>query len=278
MYYVDPSGQSAVDCQSNGNNSRNLTSWLVREMAAQGNDWPIWPGIGTLMTASNSALNTAASQLAKAAWDSVSKNSHIMSEGKKWIAREIAVGGGARVISYVWWKEMVKNEARWDFKHQIGKEPPNGLGESIMLCDNETCDWYEYSMPGNIFYAYIGRVSGFSEVELRAGAVFAQQTDPNNVPSKNDWKPSWSPIGLDQASDEAAITLGFRLYDMAHGSSDPSTVMASFKTVLGQYKAGLEHKTVPFISYDARLPIGPDGPEFPFGRFDGKNGIGMFGW
>jgi hypothetical protein len=65
---------------------------------------------------------------------------------------------------------------------------------------------------------------------------------------------------------------------MVHGSSNPSTVMAAFKTVLGQYKAGLEHKTAPFKLYNTEYPIGPDGPEFPLGTFDGENGIGMFGW
>jgi hypothetical protein len=166
----------------------------VREMAAQSSRWPTWPGIGNVMSTSNATLDSAIHQTATALWEKAATDSDITEQGKRWIAGELAVGGGFRVVGYVWWKEMVKDKARWDFKHQI----LTGPGRSIILCEHEICDWYEYSMPGNIFYAYIGRVAGFSEAELRAGAVYAQQTDPNNDPSKNDWQPSWSPIGLEQ--------------------------------------------------------------------------------
>ena len=52
---------------------------------------------------------------------------------------------------------MVKDGARWDFKDQI-KKGSYGPGTSIQLCSDEKCDWYEYSMAGNIFYAYMGEL------------------------------------------------------------------------------------------------------------------------
>jgi hypothetical protein len=241
-------------------------------MTAQSNDWPVSPGIDTLITNSNLAFNLAASQLATAAWEKVSNDSELTEEEKAWIARELAFGGGLRAVGFVWWAEMVKDGARWDFKDQIADE----LEESIMLCDYEECGWYEYSMPGNIFYAYVGRAAGFTEAEIRAGAVYAQQTDPDNNPLTNGWP--WSPFGLDQATDQSAITFGFQVYNMTHGSSDSQVVMNGFKIMLKQYKSGLDHAAAPTTSYYTDLPIGPDGPEFPLGYFDGTNFIGFFGW
>jgi len=147
-----------------------------------------------------------------------------------------------------------------------------------MLCDVETCDWYEASMPGNIFYAYVGRAAGFSEFELRAGAVYAQQVDPENNQDTNDWpkldRLVWH---LDQSTDQAAISLGFQAYNISRGSSNPSVVTNAFKIALKQNKYLLQHSLEPVESYEVTVPIGPNGPEFPLKRFDGTNGIGMFG-
>jgi len=108
-----------------------------------------------------------------------------------------------------------------------------------------------------------------------AGAVYAQQTDPENNPLTNGWP--WSPFGLDQATDQAAITFGFQVYNMTQGSSDSQVVMNGFKTMFKQYKSGLDHATSPTTYYFTDFPIGPDGPEFPLGYFDGTNFIGFFG-
>ena len=276
--YTDHTGLSPQDCITNDNNSRNLTGWLVNEMTAQSNRWPSKPGIGTVVGFSNGLLSSAAFQIAKAALDKLAYGQDITEEGKNWIKRELAAGGGLRMIGYIWWAEMVKDGARWDFKDQIRVNPPGGPGESIMLCESATdCDWYEFSMPGNIFYAYVGRSVGFTEFEIRAGAVYAQQVDPENDPATNDWKPSWSPIGLDQATDEAAIDLGFQMYDLTNGSSNYQTVLNAFRTALKQNKSRLAHRSEPTIPYYTSFPIGLDGPTFPLRYFDGINGIGHFG-
>jgi hypothetical protein len=134
-----------------------------------------------------------------------------------------------------------------------------------------------FSMPGNILYAYVGRVVGFTEFEIRAGAVYAQQKDPDNDPEKNDWQPWWSPIGLDQATDVAALELGFQMYHLAHGRSNYQTVMNAFRIALKQNKSRLAHSPEPAELFIPTVPIGLDGPEFPLRSFDGKNGIGFFG-
>jgi len=268
----DPAGLFPEQCDSRYN-TRNLTGWLVREMHAQSNGWPVSPGIASLVHPSNILLEDAASHyLAERVLEEIGLAGHgLTKQDLAGIRRELALGGGLRVVGYLWWKEMVKDGARWDFKDRIRKR----LGDSIMLCDDEICDWYERSMPGNIFYAYVGRVAGFSEFELRAGAVYAQQRDPQNNPLTNNWP--WPIFGLDQASDQAAIELGFQMYNIVRRSPSELVLMAAFKTALRAKKFRLQHMPEPTKPYASPFPTGPNGPEFPLGYFDGVNGIGFFG-
>jgi RHS repeat-associated protein len=62
VVYIDSTG-FAPQCGNGSNNSRNLTGWLVREMATQSNQWPAWPGIGTLVVNSNWIFNLTIQQL-----------------------------------------------------------------------------------------------------------------------------------------------------------------------------------------------------------------------
>jgi hypothetical protein len=236
-------------------------------MHAQSNNWPTW-AIDVVNDAGNALLVPAAGALAQYAWETIEGLDHVLSdEAVVLVEQELALGGGLRLVGYVWWAMMVKDGARWDFKDQINTE----LRASIMLGDNEGCDWYEYSMPGNIFYAYVGRVAGFSELEIRAGAVYAQQTDPENDPALNDW------FGLDQASDQAALEVGFQMYTAVGRSPSESVLMAAFKTALTAKKSGLAHMPAPVVAYESPFPIGPNGSEFPLRYFDGVNCIGFLG-
>jgi hypothetical protein len=110
------------------------------------------------------------------------------------------------------------------------------------------------------------------------GAV-GSETHPTteNDPATNDWKPSWSPIGLDQATDEAAIDVGFQMYNLTYGTSNYQTMLNTFRTVLKQNKSRLAHRSKPTIPYFTSYPIGSDGPAFPLRYFDGVYGIGHFG-
>jgi hypothetical protein len=126
-------------------------------------------------------------------------------------------------------------------------------------------------MSGNIFYSYVGRVSGFSEFEIRSGAIYAQQTDPENVWWLNTW------YGLDQATDVAALELGFELYDLTGGTASEDFLRMHFKYLVRMYRDRLSHTNEPTEPYFTEFPIGLDGPEFPLRYFDDRNCLGIFG-
>jgi hypothetical protein len=69
----------------------------------------------------------------------------------------------------------VKDRAKWDSKHEIRRLM---RGESIILRDERGYDWYEYSIPGNVHFGFVGRAAGFSGFELHGGAGYAEITDP----------------------------------------------------------------------------------------------------
>ena len=74
------------------------------------------------------------------------------------------------------WIFLVKDEAKWDSKHRIRSSFRGG--ESIRLTSSEGPTWYEYTVPGNIHYGFVGRAAGFSDTMLHAGAGNAEITDP----------------------------------------------------------------------------------------------------
>jgi RHS repeat-associated protein len=82
------------------------------------------------------------------------------------------LGDKARAV--LAWILLVKNKAMWDPKHQIRYE----LGRSIVLGHANGYRWYEYSVPGNIHYSFVGRAVGFSGSALHGGAGFAEIIDP----------------------------------------------------------------------------------------------------
>jgi hypothetical protein len=75
------------------------------------------------------------------------------------------------------WTLLVMDEARWDFKHEIARE----IGESVILQGTSEPRWYDYSVPGNIHFGYVGRAAGFSESTLHWGAGVAEILDPAHV-------------------------------------------------------------------------------------------------
>ena len=115
------------------------------------------------------------------------------------------------------WRALVNHKARYDFKAwtdsmnhpktsncpQEGCDP--GEVGIITLCPGtnpENC--YESDLPGNLFYALIGRHVGFSELTLQLGSQFAELTDTTPRPAR-------PAITWDSPEDTAAISLGFKL-------------------------------------------------------------------
>jgi len=114
------------------------------------------------------------------------------------------------------WRALVNHRARYDFKmHTDSMDQPHttncpdpgcppGEHGTITLCPGtnpENC--YESDLPGNVFYAAIGRFVGFSELTLQLGSQFAELTD---LP-----RPGRPVITWDTPDDTAAISLGFVL-------------------------------------------------------------------
>jgi hypothetical protein len=114
------------------------------------------------------------------------------------------------------WRSLVNHNARYDFKgHKDSMhmphtadcpEPTCPAGEhgTITFCSGtnpENC--YESDLPGNLFYALIGRYVGFSELTLQLGSQLAEITD---LP-----RPGRPVITWDTPDDTAAISLGFSL-------------------------------------------------------------------
>jgi hypothetical protein len=48
----------------------------------------------------------------------------------------------------------------------------------ILLRHGTGYRWYEYSVPGNIYYGFVGLAAGFSGFEIHAGAAWAEIRDP----------------------------------------------------------------------------------------------------
>ena len=113
------------------------------------------------------------------------------------------------------WKALVNHGARYDFKahtmnHPLGASCPDdgcpqGAVGIITLCPGKSPqNCYESDMPGNIFYALIGRFIGWSEITLQLGSQYAELTDA--IP-----RPTRPAVTWDTPDDTAAIALGFHL-------------------------------------------------------------------
>ena len=140
-------------------------------------------------------------------------------------------------------KNLEQDKAKWDFKHGIKFE----MGESIVLHDNNVgFRWYEYSVPGNIHYGFVGRASGMPGWLLHAGATYAEMKDPAHMPKgpiSNPFRgecpcpcprgdtgetcrkylcwyinPGWIGGGFDDPKDYNAVETGIQLFNL-YGSN-----------------------------------------------------------
>jgi len=195
-------------------------------------------------------------------------------------ALELALRG----IAAYEWRELVKDGARWDFKDQIYDRLTGSEDEkkTIMLCHTGGCEWFEYSVPGNIHYGYVGRAAGFSSDTLHFGASVAEIIDPAhraevqrlgkwfvNVPLNVclfDFELSgiyvnfeWWHAGFDDPTDYAAVELGSELFDAARYSVH----WEGFEALLQSYSSRLMHMPAPAEPYSN--PAWP----YPSGYFDG---------
>jgi outer membrane protein OmpA-like peptidoglycan-associated protein len=114
------------------------------------------------------------------------------------------------------WRVLVNHAARFDFKAHILNHislgshcpdpqcPPGEVG-NLTLCAGSSLpqNCYEADLPGNLFYALVGRFVGLSELTLQLGSQLAELTD---LPRAGRPVVTW-----DSPEDTAAIHLGFAL-------------------------------------------------------------------
>jgi hypothetical protein len=103
------------------------------------------------------------------------------------------------------WANLVGTGRPYDFKNDSGtmKRPrsahcPLDCEDTITLCPASLSDCYQTDVPGNLFYAHVGRFVGWNELVLQLGSQFAQLT------STKTWDPP---------EDPPMITFGFNLPD-----------------------------------------------------------------
>jgi len=111
------------------------------------------------------------------------------------------------------WKALVGTGQRYDFKSNVLNNPtsphcPVSCDRSLTLCPSPRGACFNVDVPGNLFYAHVGRFVGFTELSLQLGSQFAQ------LSASARWDPP---------EDTAMISAGF---GMAHPLSRASLCSA----------------------------------------------------
>jgi RHS repeat-associated protein len=217
--FTDPSGQTPYGAKSYEiNDARDLTQWLYNEM--------IWNARNDPDVKRMQVLNVLSEM--NACLDDIT---YLLDKG----------------LAFTTFFYKVRNGAPWDFKDEIGLK----IGPGITLCTSSQChNNIEFSVPGNIFYGYIGMASEFRAAELKWGAGWAEKHDPSHNPNKHDEyvgpyngvtdQSSPNPIDWnlgDEPRDNVAVTLGMRMW-IQH--KDQLT-LSQFKSMLGLVIAQLDH-------------------------------------
>lgn len=103
------------------------------------------------------------------------------------------------------WKDLVGTGRRYDFKNDTGTMQgptsahcPTSCANTVTLCPGTGPGCFRTDVPGNLFYAHVGRFVGWTELSLQLGSEFAQ------LESTRTWDPP---------DDTRMISAGFALPD-----------------------------------------------------------------
>jgi hypothetical protein len=103
------------------------------------------------------------------------------------------------------WASLVGTGRKYDFKNDkrtmrgpTSPHCPVGCANTITLCPASGSDCFATDVPGNLFYAHVGRFVGWTELALQLGSEFAQ------LQSTRTWDPP---------EDTRMIKFGYRLPD-----------------------------------------------------------------
>jgi hypothetical protein len=178
------------------------------------------------------------------------------------VGQVIVVGTGGLIIAggsvyhaatLYSFQNLVKDGAAWDFKDEIGLK----LGPGVTLCTSVECYRdIEYSVPGNIHFAYIGAAAGIFDIEIQAGAAFAEITDPAHDPTSEsyvgpwegeiDLSPFWDPGAWnfgDEATDHEAVSFGLQLWDKYGSTMTKGQFQSELSMYIGQFS---RHDPLPY--------------------------------
>jgi Domain of unknown function (DUF4157)/Bacterial toxin 44 len=132
--------------------------------------------------------------------------------GRAVIAATVPIAGApeAAVLaairgSALTWKGLVGTGMKYDFKNSArtlqsptSANCPVDCANTITLCPTTSSDCFVKDVPGNLFYAHVGRFVGWTELALQLGSQFAQ------LESSASWDPP---------EDTRMINFGFGLPD-----------------------------------------------------------------
>ncbi len=147
-----------------------------------------------------------------------------------------------RIKAYTKWKGLVAAGCPWDHKKAIQRLQ----GYQHWSCDKNKHFLFFYDLWSNIHYGFIGKAVGFTEWELTAGAGVAQLKD--NKRSWGTWASQYLQnrirelgdadflAAFDDASDNEAIKIGFRLYDRYGGTPSFLTAQAILDEIYKSYQ------------------------------------------
>lgn len=124
------------------------------------------------------------------------------------------------------WRNLVGTGRRYDFKndprtmqHPTTASCPIDCPSTITLCPTVASHCFLTDVPGNLFYAHIGRFVGWTELSLQLGSQFAQ------LASTLTWDPP---------EDTRMVSIGFAMPDPLTQSAFCSTIAAHLSSFTGR--------------------------------------------
>ena len=154
------------------------------------------------------------------------------------------------------------------------------------MCSPGTCyNDVEYSVLGNVHFAYIGGAAGSFGVEIQAGAAWAEVHDPAHDPASPEyagpyegvvdfgptwWDPSRWNLG-DEPMDHEAVTLGIKLWEKYRAGM----TRAQFESELGSHIGRLARwqPRTRDVRDDVLQVWRGSGYTYPLGYFDNKSRV-----
>jgi RHS repeat-associated protein len=170
-----------------------------------------------------------------------------------------------RRSTYARFSDLAGDGKRWDIKDEMRAQ----LGDSFRLCSRYECHWHEYSVAGNILYGGIANEAGFSTLEVRAGAGYAEARDPDNKDKRNfpskAWPLAYLPLGrlpylFDDPYDYQAVGMGMEM-QKRYGAD---VTVPEFQSLLVDYQDRLAKGT------PDQSPVMAGGWPYAPGDFDNR--------